>query len=385
MTSNMANKGSVRDRRRALNLTQAELARRTGLSRQALGAIEAGLYQPSVGAALSIARELGETVEKLFGAERQLDGQHLSAHWSDEVGAGKIAGGLRAALGRVRGRTVAVPQKAAGISLNPIASVVLRLKGKRAEVVTYDSAEEIDATLLIAGCDPSCAFLADWMTRHHAPGRLVPISCSSGRALNALVNGGAHSAGVHLKHSHDDGYNVESVRRALGHRPAMVVTFARWEVGLAVVDGNPLRITTIADLAQPRIRIANRDRGSGARAVLDAALKKAGIRPDRIAGYRTEFDGHLEVASAIACGQADTGLTLRVAAEAFGLEFIPLQEERYDLVIPEDDAQSPPVLAMLDTLNSGRFAREISQFCSYDTEPMGRVVARLNIDASSNS
>ena len=383
MTINMAFSGdAVRNRRKALSLSQAELAQRAGISRQALGAIEAGLYQPSVGAALSLARELGETVEKLFGGEHALEGQHLSARWYADIGAGKVAGNARAAIGRVRGKLVAVPQKVASLSLNPAAGVVARRRGEQADVVTYSSAEEIDATLLIAGCDPSSAFLADWMARHHAPGRPVPISCSSSRALDALVEGSAHVAGVHLKDARDEGYNLESVRRALGRRAAMVVTFARWELGLALAAGNPLGILTVSDLARPRVRIANRDRGSGARAVLDAALKVAGIRPERIAGYRAEFSGHLEIANAIASGVADAGVTLRIAADAYGLEFIPQQEERYDLVFLAGKAKSAPLQAMLDTLNSGRFAREISQFCGYDTQSMGQVVARLNMEAS---
>jgi putative molybdopterin biosynthesis protein len=374
---------TIRAKRRALNLTQIELARRTGLSRQALGAIEAGIYQPGIGAALSLARELGETVERLFGVEDEKDGRHLDAHWYDDNS--RSSRRPRASLGRVAGRIVAVPQTAAGLSLSPVAGIVARRKGHRAEVVTYNSSDQIDAALLIAGCDPSVTMLADWMTRHHSPARLVPMPCSSSRALDALVKGCAHIAGVHLRDSHAEDYNLESVSRALGRRAAIVVTFARWEVGLAVRAGNPLGIGTIADLARPRLRIANREPGSGARAVLDTGLKQAGIRPDRIAGYRSEYGGHLEVANAIASGQADTGITLRVAADAYDLEFIRLREERYDLVILAAEVDKAPVRAMLDTLNSRRFAREISQFCSYDTEPMGRVVARLNMEASADN
>jgi putative molybdopterin biosynthesis protein len=378
----MATGETIRTQRKALNLTLVELARRTGLSRQALGAIEAGLYQPGVSAALSLARELGQTVEKLFGGEIETEGRRLDAHWCGEIADHKSSGRPRAALGRVRGRVVAIPLKAAGISLNPLAEVVARLKGNRAEVVTYSSSDEIDAALLIAGCDPSVALLADWMTRHRAPARLVPISCSSRLALDALVKGWAHTAGVHLKDTGAEDYNLESVRHALGRRAAMVVTFAGWEVGLGVRARNPLHISSIADLAQPRVHIANRELGSGARAVLDSGLKQAGIRAKQIAGYQTEFGGHLEVANAIASGQADAGVTLRVAADACGLEFVPLREERYDLVIPAAEVEKAPVRAMLDALNSGSFAREISQFCGYDTKPMGRVVARLNMDAA---
>lgn len=376
---------TIRVKRRALNLTQSELARRTGLSRQALGAIEAGLYQPSVGVALSLARTLGETVERLFGIESEEEGRHLDAHWYDEMSECRRRGRPQVSLSRVGGRIVAVAQASPGLSLSPAAGVVTRLKRNRAEVVTYNSSDEIDAALLIAGCDPSVTILADWMTRHHSPARLVAVRCSSKRALDALVKGCAHAAGVHLRDSHAAEYNLQSVRRAVGRRPAMVVTFARWELGLAVRAGNPFSISTIADLMRPRLRVANREPGSGARAVLDSDLKQAGIRPDQIVGYGLEFGGHLEVANAIASSQADAGVTLRVAADAYGLEFIPLREERYDLVILATEADTPPVRAMLDTLSSGRFAREISQLCGYDTEPMGRVVARLNMEASADN
>jgi putative molybdopterin biosynthesis protein len=376
---------TIRDKRRALNLTQVELARRTGLSRQALGAIEAGLYQPSVGVALNLARELGETVERLFGVEGEKEGRHLDAHWYREIAERRTGGRSRASLGRVGGRVVAVPQSAAGLSLSTTAGIVSRLKGNSAEVVTYNSSDEIDAALLIAGCDPSVTILADWMTRNHCPARLVPVPCSSKRALDALVKRCAHVAGVHLRDTDAADYNLQSVRSAVGRRPAIVVTFARWEVGLAVRAGNPFGISTIADLMQPRLRIANREPGSGARALLDASLKQAGIRHDRIAGYQSEYSGHLEVASAIASSQAAAGVTLRVAADAYDLEFIPLREERYDLVILAAEADTPTVRAMLDTLSSARFAREISQFCGYDTEPMGRVVARINMEAPADN
>lgn len=376
---------TIRAKRRALNLTQIELARRTGLSRQALGAIEAGIYQPGIGAALSLARELGETVERLFGVEDEKEGRHLEAGWYDDIADSRPSKRPRASLGRVGGRIVAVPQHAAGLSLSPVAGIVARRKATRAEVVTYNSSDEIDAALLIAGCDPSVTLLADWMTRHHSPARLVPIPCSSSRALDALVKGCAHTAGVHLRDADAEDYNLESVSHALGRRAAIVVTFARWEVGLAVRARNPLGIATIADLAKPRLRIANREPGSGARAVLEAGLKEADIRPDRIAGYQSEYSGHLEVANAIASGQADTGVTLRVAADAYDLEFIRLREERYDLVILAAEADKAPVRAMLDTLNSRRFAREIGQFCGYDTEPMGRVVARLNMEVPADN
>ena len=239
VTTIMAAGETIRARRKALNLTQTELARRTGLSRQALSAIEAGIYQPTVGVALSLGRELGITVERLFGRDTDEEGQRLDAQWYDDIAETSVSATPHAALGRVGGKVVAVPQKAAGLSLNPAAGIVARLRGNRAQIATYISPAEIDAALLIAGCDPSAPLLADWMTRNHSPARLVPLPCSSNRALEALVKGCAHTAGVHLKDSGSDEYNLESVRRILGRRTALVVTFARWEIGLAVRAGNP--------------------------------------------------------------------------------------------------------------------------------------------------
>ena len=158
----------------------------------------------------------------------------------------------------------------------------------------------------------------------------------------------------------------------------MMVNFARWELGLGVRRGNPLDLRGIADLARPGVRMVNREAGSGARLVLDQALAELKIAPRRIAGYAQELSGHLEVAAAIATGEAEAGLTLRVAAEAFRLGFVPVREERYDLVILQREMDSPPVRAMLDALNSGSFASEVSQLCAYDTAQMGQVIARLN-------
>jgi putative molybdopterin biosynthesis protein len=378
----MAVSENIRARRKALNLTQTELARRTGLSRQALTAIEAGIYQPTVGVALSLARELGETVERLFGPDADDHAQHLEAHCYDEFPTPKSITGTWTALGRVGGKVVAIPHKPAALSLTPSAGILAGLKANRANVMTYNSPAEIDGSLLIAGCDPSATLMGDWMMRHHSPARLVSVPCSSSRALDALTKGFSHTAGVHLKDGGSDDYNLQSVRRALGRRAALVVTFARWEIGLAVAANNPLGINSVADLADRRVRLANREKGAGARAVLDAGLKQAGIRAEQVDGYESRLDGHLEVAHAIARDQADAGVTLRVAAQVYGLDFLPLREERYDLVILAAEADTVPVRAMLDALNSSRFAREINRFCGYDTHPMGQVVARLSGEAS---
>jgi molybdate-binding protein/DNA-binding XRE family transcriptional regulator len=377
MTRTVANLGErVRNARAARGITQLELARRAGISRQALGAIESGLYQPSVAVALSLAHELGETVEKLFADNDEEQCSRLDASWSDpELAPSAPGSACRVALARVAGKLVAVQQPAAQLWLSPAAGIAEHVGRRRAAVSTYWSQAEIDCTLLLAGCDPAVTILADWLARRRSPVTAVALRCSSGKALAMLSKGGVHVAGVHLRDPKSGEYNRKSVHDAMGRRPSVVVNFARWELGLAVACWNPLNIRGFADLIRPQLRIVNRELGSGARLALDEALKELGVQGQRVKGYTRELPGHLEVAEAIASAQADAGVTIRVAAEAYGLTFIPLREERYDLVVLEDESALGPVKAMLDALNSRRFAREINQLCAYDTDQMGKVIA----------
>jgi molybdate-binding protein/DNA-binding XRE family transcriptional regulator len=377
-TSTVAEQGgaTVRGARLARGMTQDELARRAGLSRQALGAIESGAYQPGVGVALALARELGHSVEALFGTPAEAS--QLEADWTGSSSGPASARRGAVALGRVGGRLVAVPQPQPALRLAPAAGVLEHAARGRARVAAFRTREEIDATLLVAGCDPAVTILADWVGRHRPATTLAPITHTSRAALAALLEGRVHAAGVHLGDRKGGEYNLVAVRETLKRRRAVMVNFARWELGLGVRRGNPLELRSIADLARPGVRIANREMGSGARLVLDQALAELKIAPHRITDYGREFSGHLEVAAAIAAGDAETGLTLRVAAEAWGLDFIAVREERYDLVILQREMDSPPVRAMLDALNSGSFASEVSQLCAYDTARMGQVVARLD-------
>ncbi|MHB8383531.1 MAG: substrate-binding domain-containing protein [Candidatus Binataceae bacterium] len=361
----------LRSARAARGLSQNELARRAGISRQALGAIEAGNYQPGVGVAIALARELGTTVEALFGAESA--GEIAAAVPAST----KLGAGARVALARVGGRVVAVPTPAVRHHLMVADGIVRAMAGRKASVAAYVSAAEIDATLIVAGCDPAVSLLADWVARRHAPARIVALARGSMGALDALLGGRAHVAGVHLRDTKGGEYNLGPVRRALKHRPTAIIHFASWELGLATASGNPLGIRGFEDLERPRLKIVNRERGAGARITLDDAIAALKLKPASIAGYDREVGGHLEVALAIAAGQGDLGVTIRVAADAYGLGFVPIREERYDLAVPAAEMSSIPVRAMLEAMNSSRFASEVADLCGYDTHEMGAVAARL--------
>jgi putative molybdopterin biosynthesis protein len=360
---------SIREARTAAGFSQGELARRAGISRQALGAVEAGLYQPSVAVALSLARELGTSVEALFGGT---DAPQLSANWVGDKTT--PSPGAHVALARVNGKLIAAPQPLSSLSLAPAAGVIGAWHGRRVTVEAFRSRDEIDSTLLLAGCDPGVAILADWMTRNRSAADLVAIGCSSAAALDALIEGRAHVAGVHLRDPRSGEYNLAPVRRRMGRRRFAVVNFSSWEIGLAIHPRKRAAIRTVEDLAGPGVTIVNRERGSGARHALDEALAKAAIAGAKIRGYTRELRGHLEVAAAIASAEVDAGVTIRVAAEAYGLGFIAIREERYDFVIPEGEMELPAVRAMMDALNSTRFSHELARLCAYDTRRTGSLI-----------
>jgi len=219
--------------------------------------------------------------------------------------------------------------------------------------------------------------LGDWLVRRRVPAALVPLYASSTAALSALLEGRAHFAGLHLRDPVSGEYNLAFAREALGRRRAVAVNFARWELGLAVPAGNPSGFRGFADLARPRVRIVNRPQGAGARAALDDAIAGLGLNAQTVRGYEREVAGHLDVAAAIAAGQADLGVTIRLAAKAYGLDFIALREERYDLLVLESHLSTPSVEAVLDALTSSRFSTELGALCAYDTSETGRILARL--------
>jgi putative molybdopterin biosynthesis protein len=366
---------AVTSARIARNLTQSELARRAGISRQALGAIESGAYHPGVAIAIKLARELGMSVESLFAETGDETSTIVKTNWfGEQRRRGASTAHARVALARVGGKVVAVAQPAAYLTLSPSAGVIQRARRHHADVATFQHPDEIDSTLLIAGCDPAAAILADWLARRRSGVRAVALPCSSREALRALVGGRAHVAGVHLRDEKSGEYNQTSIGAAMRNRRFCTVNFARWELGLATAHGNPLGIRGFADLERTELRLVNREQGSGARAALDHALDALGILAEQVTGYQFEVGGHLEVAAAIAAGLADVGVTIRLGANAYGLNFLPHREERYDLVVMEKESESTPIKAMLDALSSRRFAREVNQLCAYDTEQMGQIV-----------
>lgn len=193
-------------------------------------------------------------------------------------------------------------------------------------------------------------------------------------SLDALIGvrqGLADFAGCHLLDPQTGEYNIPYARHIFPDRDIVIVTLAHREQGLMLAPGNPLGLTGPGDLAERGVRFANRNQGSGTRLWLDRYIAHEAIEPTAIDGFDHEVATHTEAALAVASGRADAALGIRAAAEQAGLGFIPLFQERYDLVIPQQVYDTPAAERMLDRLRQKSFRLAVNRLSGYDSQSTG--------------
>jgi molybdate-binding protein len=252
------------------------------------------------------------------------------------------------------------------------------LPGRRVQVRLFKNREAVERQIVVGGCDPAMFVAAEYL-RQLGKDNLVPCLMGSGAAIRALKRGEVHVAGMHLVDQRSGNWNFPYLQRHLKGLTCLVVTFAHWEQGLIVRKGNPKKIRGIADLGRRDVTIVNRESGSGARCLLDEQLPASGMQSVHVKGYGEEVFSHMEVASRVKTGTADAGIGVRVAASIFGIDFIPLRRERYDLIIPKAHYDTMPGLkTLLDAIAGKRFRDELEALGGYDTTEIGKVVGWAN-------
>ena len=204
---------------------------------------------------------------------------------------------------------------------------------------------------------------------------VVTIAMGSLEGLIALRHGLGQVAGCHLLDPETGEFNRAYARALFPGRELMLVTLAHREQGLMVRPGNPQSLGGLGDVAASGARLVNRNRGSGTRVWVDRLLAAAGVAPEHVEGYESEVTTHEEAARLVAEGAADVALGIMAAARAQGLEFVPLLEERYDLVMPREHYESELVAPLLELLHDDGFRRSVDSLGGYATREMGAVVA----------
>jgi len=359
--------------RQQRGISAAQLAALAGVSRQTIYAIEGGEYIPNTSLALQLARLLEVRVEDLFRLEGEPPAPPKPI--SVELVGDASRKGQAVQLCQVGRRLIGVA--AAPQPMLPFTDgIVVGASGprdpERADIQVFPNDDVETKRILVAGCDPGISLLAHPLAKTGGVEMIVAPG-SSQRALEWLKEGMVHVAGTHLRDSSTGEYNLAVIGKLFPKGAVKVVTFAIWEQGLVFAAGNPKNIRGVEDLARPAVTLVNREKGAGSRDLLDRELERAGIAARSVKGYNRMAHGHLPAALAVSLGEADCCIATRSAAQAFGLGFLPLATERYDLVIRRQFVKLPAVEALLDGLNRAALRRRLELLAGYDTSHTGEV------------
>jgi putative molybdopterin biosynthesis protein len=355
------NGAQLRLARQARGLSQQQLAGVAGVTRQAVSAVESGHSDPSLRVALALAGALGMTVEELFGP-----GDPADAVLARPVAPAR-GDGARVILATVGDTFVALPlhqDTAARVGFGAAGGLVVATSGRGEPTVEVRPIGPPRPTLVVAGCDPALPLLETPLALLDPPVAFAWWPCGSGEALRLAAAGLVHAAGVHQPGGERDASEVTGIPGG-----AEVVGFAAWREGLVVRPG--ARVRGLDDVARQGLRLVNREAGAQARTLLDAECARLHLTPDDLAGYDSLAAGHLQVAAAIAGGLADAGVSSEPAALAYGLGFIPLASEQFDLVLPAKHVASREVQGLLKVLTSRWLLAQLAGLPGYNPASCG--------------
>lgn len=357
---------SLRERRERRGWSQSRMGQLAGITRQSYAAIESGRSTPSVEVALRLARGLGCTVDELFRLEDSLPVSRTLPTTGLEPPDAR-----RFRVVRIAGKELAAGVQQGWLGGGGPADGLGEFIGP--SEIRFQPFPEMAApspTLVVAGCDPAFGLVVDLLRERHGVS-CMHLSVGSRAALDALARGAIHVAGVHLRDPASGQYNTPWVERLLPF-PAATVGFTRWQQALLLQPGNPLGVKGLGDLARPGVRFLNREPGSGSRDLADRMLEQAHISGDAVPGYlQTAATSHGGVGSAVASGAADAGVGIGAVGLAWGLHMIPLEEEPYDLIIPNHFLELEAVKALLALLKEPVLRRQVEALGGYDVSVMG--------------
>ncbi|MDF2926081.1 MAG: superfamily protein [Paenibacillaceae bacterium] len=228
--------------------------------------------------------------------------------------------------------------------------------------------------LVITGQDTSLDILAKYIEKQNKQVRPLRSFVGSLDSLISMYHGESDVVSTHMFDGDTGEYNVPYIRKLLVGFSYIVVNLASRNAGIYVAKGNPHGISSWEDLTRPEVRIVNRERGSGARILLDEQLRLRGISRAALNGYLTEESSHLGVAGKVASAQADAGVGIEKAAAMVGVDFVPLIQERYDLVMLKKPANTEWMDTVVRILQSESFANELRSIGGYDLSQTGKVI-----------
>jgi len=359
-------------------LGAAELAAKVGISRQTVYAIEAGTYVPNTSVSLKLARALESTVEAIF----EIVPEETAP---DDISKATILGnselmvsGQPLQLCSVGRQLVAVVAEPGIWGLPPADAVLLGpvRRGRHApkgKIRVLGDRWMKSSRILLAGCDPSVSILVRAIHAHDC--ELLVTYENSTRSLELLRQDLVHIAGSHLIDKMTGKTDLSPITKEFSPDEVAVVSYADWAEGIVTAPNNPKGITGIADLTRKDVSFTNREQGAGCRRVLDDLLKRNGISSRKVNGYNHITVGHLPAARLVMNGEVDCCISTQAVARGLALDFIPLANKPYHLVIRREYLGLLPVQTMLDLLRRASFRREVESCTGYSMRTAGDLLA----------
>jgi putative molybdopterin biosynthesis protein len=294
---------------------------------------------------------------------------------------------VRMSIGCIDGEFIANPlTRAAGVTMSMVkADGMLRIppghlgyeQGEEVEIELYRPIEQIQNTVVVTGSHDLSVDVLHTVLREKYPEQfLVSSHVGSMGGILAIQKGEAHMAGVHLFDEVSGIYNIPFIEKYLSGKEAVLINLVYREQGWIVPKGNPKGIESIRDLVRSNITYINRQRGAGTRLLLDYLLKQEQIKRESIYGYDREAISHLSVAASVAGGTADVGLGIYSAATAMNLDFVPIAEERYDLLLSRSFYESETGQKVLEMITTLAFRQEVESLGGYSCRDTGTVIYR---------
>lgn len=349
-----------------------------------------GLPGYPVSAVLTMRLFLKEMITTLLGRDMENHGSIeavMSRPIHSSMGVDEF---VRITLGKVGDTLMATPAgKGAGAVMSLVrADGILTIPagnegvgaGEKVEIELVRPQAEVDATLVFIGShDNILDLLANQLHKERPLTRISSAHVGSMGGIMAIRRNEAHLAGCHLLDESTGEYNIPFIKRLLPDTPLQLINLCYREQGLMVLKGNPEKITGFEDMVKRNLTFINRQGGAGTRLLTDKLLNDLKIEPSQLAGYDHEEYTHMSVAAAVASGSVNAGMGIRAAAIALGLDFIPVAEERYDLIVPLKYLDDPKVQKVLNLIRSGdEFHKNILALGGYSLRDAGNIMYQTN-------
>jgi putative molybdopterin biosynthesis protein len=283
---------------------------------------------------------------------------------------------VRMNIGYVNGQYVANPlTRAAGVTMSYVradgllvvpANIIGYEQGDFAEVELLRPLEEIKNAIVFCGShDMTIDLLSSQLKAARTDMKIVSSHVGSMAGIMAIRKGEAHVAGIHLLDPSTKQYNITYVKKILAGQDIVLYPFLKRKQGWILPKGNPLAIETVADLVEKHANFVNRQKGAGTRILFDLLLKESELQPEQITGYEREMFSHLAVAAEVNSDASGAGLGIYPAAKAMGLEFIPVADEEYDLLMTRSFFESESGKQLIAIIQSAAFKQQVDQIGGY--------------------